>query len=69
MMKNTTNEIENHMVLDGEWSEDDERIVGECANCGELIYGDDYHLVDTNSNLFCCKSCALEYYDIIEVDD
>ena len=68
-MKRNTTEIENHMVLDGEWSEDDERIVGECANCGELIYSDDYHLIDGMSNLFCCKNCALEYYDIIEVDD
>lgn len=61
-------EIENHMVVDGEWPEDDDRIIGECAECGDVVYSDDYHLEDGSGNLFCCHSCALQYYDIVEVD-
>lgn len=61
-------EIENHMVKDGEWSEDDERIAGECAECGELIYKDEYHLEDTDGNMFCSSDCALAFNDIVEVN-
>lgn len=61
-------EIENHMVKDGEWSEDEERIVGECAECGELIYKDEYHLEDTDGNMFCSSDCALAFNDIVEVN-
>ena len=68
MVKNTT-EIENGMVVGGEWSEDDERIIGECEECGELIYRDDYHLVGLHDELFCCKDCVLSYYGVEEVDD
>ena len=61
-------DIENHMVMDGEWSEDDDRIIGECEECGELIYSDNYHLEDGNGHFFCCKECAMDYYDIVEVN-
>lgn len=62
-------EIENHMVMDGEWSEDDERIIGECEECGEEIYSDNYYLRDGVGHLFCCKECAMDYYEIEEVND
>ena len=68
-MAKSTMEIENGMVVDGEWSEDDERIVGECEECGELIYSDAYHLEGPQNVLFCCKDCALEYYGVTEVED
>ena len=61
-------DIENHMVMDGEWSEDDERIVGECEECGEVIYDGEYHLEDASGHMFCCKDCALGYNGVREVN-
>ena len=39
-------------------------IIGECAECGDLVNVDDESYTDIEDNLFCCRSCAIEHNGI-----
>ena len=44
-------------------------IITNCENCGEPIYDDNNHIfTDDDGNYFCCKKCALQFYNIRKSD-
>lgn len=40
----------------------------ECDGCGEYFSAEENHFADDVSHSFCSKECALDFYEIIEVD-
>lgn len=53
------------------WTEEEyfgePKLIGICANCGEELYlGDEEVVYDSHGDLFCCDTCALNYYGVKE---
>ena len=44
------------------------RIMGECMNCKEELREDYSYFTDDYENTFCCRDCALEFYNLRETE-
>ena len=44
------------------------RIMGRCKTCNEELREDYTYFTDENDQTFCCLECALEHYQIKEVE-
>lgn len=42
--------------------------IGVCDKCGESLYEEYEIWTDYNGNKFCSKDCAIDYYEIEEMD-
>ena len=53
------------------WTEEEyfgePKLIGLCTNCNEELYlGDEEVVHDSHGDLFCCDTCALDYYGVKE---
>lgn len=53
------------------WTEEEyfgePKLIGICVNCGEELYlGDEEVVQDSHGDLFCCDTCALDYFGVEE---
>lgn len=43
-------------------------ITATCEECGDDIYSDYTHWIDSEGNIFCSRECVEQYHGIEEVD-